>query len=170
MKTITILFILSIISSHSFAYTKLVSISKSIEIDVNKERVFEIVSNTMNDHLWRSEVNSMEADGEFAVGTIFTEDAHIGFRKHFITSTQLIELIEDKKAFYVTPPNAPFYLSSKREVKTLQNGGTIFTYTVLFDPKMSRSTLGVAVPVKVLEISYGVIIKTYLKNLKKFLN
>jgi hypothetical protein len=161
--------VLLLLSLNSFATQKLVHINKSVEIDQDIKVVFDLVSNTMNDHHWRSEVNDMSADGEFAVGTIFTEDAHIGLRKNFITRTQLIELHDLKNAFYVTPKDAPYFLSSRREVKELSNGKTLVTYTVKFDPKMSRVTVAIPLPRKVLEVSYGLIIKKYLKNLKKYL-
>ncbi len=142
-----------------------VTISKSILINEKIEDVYIHVSNTLNDDTWRTEVNDMQADGAFEVGTTFTEDAHIGLRKNFITKTVLMELIENKKAFYQTPLDAKYFLSSLREVEVVSESKTRFTYTVVFDRAMSRETLGANLPSGLLEFSYGLIMKGYLRNL-----
>ncbi len=147
----------------------LVKISKSIILEESLVRVFTHVSNTMNDDTWRTEVNSMDADGDFEVGTTFTEDAHIGLRKNFITKTTLRQLVANKKAFYQTTADAKYFLSSLREVEKIDQYRTRFTYTVIFDRSMSLETLGANLPASLLEFSYGIIMKNYLNNLKRYL-
>lgn len=169
MKKIIVLNILLIFSIGTFAKEKYVHISKSILINAPLSKVFNVVKNTMNDHLWRDEVNSMTASGDFEIGTIYTEDAHIGLAKNFITRTQLVEFVPSSHAYYITPKDAPYFLQSNRNVLRIDQGKTLFTYTVTFDASMSKATLGVKLPAKVLEKSYGVIINKYLRNLKRHL-
>lgn len=152
----------------AFGQKKLITISKSIEIQAPIEDVFDHVKNTLNDDTWREEVNSMEADGPFMIGTTFTEDAHIGLERNFITKTTLIELIDNERAFYQTPLNAKYFLSSLRKVQALSSDKTKFTYSVEFDHEMSKETLRIKLPEQVLEFSYGLIMSKYLKNLKHY--
>ncbi len=144
-------------------------LSKSIIINKDISTVFEHVKNTMNDDTWRTEVNQMQADGPFQVGTTYTEDAHIGLRRNFITKTVLVALEENVKAYYETPTQATYALTSLREVKRIDDEKTEFTYTVEFDSRMSRETLGINLSPSILQVSYGVIMAKYLRNLKRYL-
>ena len=153
----------------TFADVKLVHISKSIVINKPISEVYNHVKNTLNDDTWRTEVNSMEADGDFVIGTTYTEDAHIGLKRNFITKTTLLELIKDKRAFYKTASDAKYFLSSLREVESIEAFKTRFIYTVEFDYEMSKETLMVKLPVEVLTFSYGLIMNQYLNNLKDYL-
>ena len=132
MKTI-LLSLALLISTSALAKLNLVKVSRSIVIDEKSSTVYEVFANTLNDHLWRDEVNSIVADGPFEVGTNYTEDAHIALKKNFITKVQLVELIDQELALYKTPEDAPFFLSSKRKVEQLSDGKTRATYTVEFD-------------------------------------
>ena len=147
----------------------LVEISKSIVINVHQEAVFDHVKDTTNDHTWRNEVNSMTADGDFEVGTRYTEDAHIGLQRNFITTTVLKELQDLQLAYYETPQDAKYFLSSSRNVERLNDRQTLFTYIVKFDPKMSKETLGQYYSIGFLKLSYGLIMNFYLNNLKNYL-
>ncbi len=165
-----LLLISLLLSSPVYSQVKLVHISKSIIINRPIQEVFELVKNTLNDDTWRTEVNSMEADGPFALGTTYTEDAHIGLQRNFITRTTLVKLIENKLALYLTPEDAKYFLSSLREVISIDEENTKFTYTVEFDSEMSKETLMIHLPNEVLEFSYGLIMNQYLKNLKDYLD
>ncbi len=154
--------------SFSLHARELAVIEKSIIIHRPHAEVFAHISNSLNDHTWRSEVNSMEADGPFGIGTTFTEDAHIGLNPHFITRTVLLEL-SDEHAYYQTPADARFYLSSLRRVESVSPYKCRVTYRVEFDVAMSEPTLGVKLPAQVLSPSYGVIINHYLRNLRAYL-
>ncbi|WP_127714481.1 hypothetical protein [Halobacteriovorax sp. HLS] len=169
IKEISIFLIVAVFSNQIFAVGKLATISKSILIESSHSDVFDIVKNTMNDYLWRSEVNHMSSNGEFEIGTIYTEDAHIGFAKNFITRTQLVELKSEDYAFYITPKDSPYYLESLRQVKRIDHNRTLFTYTVKFEASMSKATIGISLPAKVLEKSYGVIMNKYLRSLRNHL-
>ncbi len=165
--------ILSVLFGH-LTYGKideryLTHLSKSIIIDKPIEEVFNHVKDTMNDDTWRSEVNQMQADGSFQVGTTYTEDAHIGLRRNFITKTVLVEVRENEKAYYETPDEAKYALTSLREVEKISDSKTKFTYTVEFDSRMSRETLGLNLRPGILQVSYGVIMAKYLRNLKRYL-
>lgn len=166
MKTILLSLLVSF-PAHS--QVKLVHISKSIVINRTIEEVFHHVKNTLNDDTWRTEVNSMEADGPFALGTTYIEDAHIGLQRNFITKTVLVNIVENDTAFYVTPKNAKYFLSSLRTVESIGEDQTKFTYTVEFDAMMSKETLMILLPHEVLAFSYGIIMGQYLKNLKDYL-
>lgn len=148
---------------------ELITISQSVLIEREVEIVFDLVKNTMNDDIWRSEVNSMQASGEFEVGTVYTEDARIGLNKNFITRTQLVRLVENSKAFYVTPKSEPYFLTSLRQVEKTQNGMTKFTYTVQFDKNMSKKAFGINISKRMLKLGYSVIMKQYLRKLKNYL-
>lgn len=148
---------------------ELITISQSVLIEREVEIVFDLVKNTMNDDIWRSEVNSMQASGEFEVGTVYTEDARIGLNKNFITRTQLVRLVENSEAFYVTPKSEPYFLTSLRSVEKTQNGMTKFTYTVQFDKNMSKKAFGINISKRMLKLGYSVIMKQYLRKLKNYL-
>jgi len=147
----------------------LTRITKSITINQDITTVFDHVKNTMNDDTWRSEVNQMQADGPFEVGTTYTEDAHIGLNRSFITKTILADIRKNQRAFYVTPQDAPYYLSSLREVERIDDQTTKFTYSVEFDSRMSKETLGINLSPKILAATYGMIMSKYLRNLKRYL-
>ena len=155
----------------------LTEISQSIVINKPIDEVYDHVKDTMNDDTWRNEVREMTADGPFAIGTTYTEVAHIGLNRNFVTKTILVDLRKNQRAFYITPTDAPYFLSSLREVKKLKSDeideknqqSTEFTYTVKFDSRMSKENLGVNLSPRILEISYGIIMKKYLRNLKRYL-
>ncbi|MBC76354.1 MAG: hypothetical protein CME64_10100 [Halobacteriovoraceae bacterium] len=165
MKTI-LLSLALLISTSALAKLNLVKVSRSIVIDEKSSTVYEVFANTLNDHLWRDEVNSIVADGPFEVGTNYTEDAHIALKKNFITKVQLVELIDQELALYKTPEDAPFFLSSKRKVEQLSDGKTRATYTVEFDYEMTRHTAYFPIPKKIVWFAYDQIMKKYLLNLK----
>ncbi len=171
-KWLLLLVIFFSTQSYSFAVPPiefLTQISKSIVIHKDIETVYEHVKDTMNDDTWRTEVNDMSADGPFRLGTTYTEDAHIGLNRNFITKTVLMGYFKNKMAYYVTPLKAKYFLSSLRQVKKIDEETTEFTYTVKFDSRMSEETLGINLSPRILEISYGIIMKQYLRNLKRYL-
>lgn len=146
-----------------------VHVTGSIEIKADIQRVFELVSDPMNDHLWRREVNEMMTDRrELEVGSIFREDAWIGIKRHFITTTELIELEPPYRALFETVKSNPYFLRSDRSFKETTNG-TVFTYNIDFDQAMIKPTFGFnAKPETVVKL-YGILMKGYLKKLKRIL-
>ncbi len=156
-------------STSALANLNLVKVSRSIIIDQESSEVFELFANTLNDHLWRDEVNHIISDGPFEVGTNYTEDAHIALKKNFITKVQLVELIDQKLALYKTQDDAPFFLSSKSEVNELSDRKTRVTYSVEFEYKMTKHTAYFPIPKKIVWLAYDQIMKKYLLNLKRHL-
>ncbi|WP_412470166.1 MULTISPECIES: SRPBCC family protein [unclassified Halobacteriovorax] len=161
-----ILIIAATISTLSYAL-ETVQVTGSIEIDAPIEEVFEFVADPMNDHHWRSEVNDMATNSRtFEVGSIFREDAWIGIRKNFITTTELIKLNAPYQALFETVRSNPYFLRSNRMFNESENG-TLFTYVVDFDRRMIKETFGFNAKPEVVVKLYGVLMKKYLKKLKK---
>ncbi|MFG1501295.1 SRPBCC family protein [Halobacteriovorax sp. XZX-3] len=161
-----ILIIAATISTLSYAL-ETVQVTGSIEIDAPIEEVFEFVADPMNDHHWRSEVNDMATNSRtFEVGSTFREDAWIGIRKNFITTTELIKLNAPYQALFETVRSNPYFLRSNRMFNESENG-TLFTYVVDFDRRMIKETFGFNAKPEVVVKLYGVLMKKYLKKLKK---
>ncbi|EPZ50026.1 polyketide cyclase/dehydrase and lipid transport [Bacteriovorax sp. BAL6_X] len=161
-----LLLITLLISNITFAI-ETVQVTGSIEINTPIEEVFEFVADPMNDHHWRSEVNDMATNSRtFEIGSTFREDAWIGIRKHFITTTELIELNAPHQALFETVRSNPYFLRSNRMFKESENG-TIFTYVVDFDRRMIKETFGFNAKPEVVVKLYGVLMKKYLKKLKR---
>lgn len=146
-----------------------VEVVGSIEISAPIEEVFEFVADPMNDHVWRREVHEMMTDSrEFEVGSVFREDAWIGIRRHFITTTELIKLDYPNQALFETVRSNPYYLTSNR-LFTETDNGTRFSYIVNFDRRMIKRTFGFNANPKTVVKLYGFLMKGYLKKLRRHL-
>lgn len=167
MKTIftCLIFILSI---KTFSL-ELVQSTGRVTIKAPIDKVYDLVSSPMNDHLWRSEVNDMTTNNEsVVVGSWYREDAWIGIRKNFITTTAVVEVNPPYKVIFVTPKGSPFYLKSRRFFSE-KNGETTFSYIVDFDKKMIKETFGLNISPKIVMKLYAFQMKRYLKKLKEVL-
>lgn len=166
MKNLILLLAVNLISTYSFALETVQS-TGSVIIDAPIEEVFEFVADPMNDQIWRSEVNDMTTNNrEFEVGSTFREDAWIGIRKHFITTTELIELDYPNQALFETVKSNPYFLRSNRLFREVE-GGTEFSYIVDFDRRMIKETFGFNAKPKVVIKLYSFLMSKYLKKLKK---
>lgn len=167
MKLLTLVFIF-VISLQSFSL-ELVQSTGEVTISAPIDKVFDLVSSPMNDHLWRSEVNDMTTNNDdVVVGSWFREDAWIGIRKNFITTTAVIEIDAPYKVIFETPAGSPFYLKSQRFF-TEDKGKTTFKYVVDFDRKMIKETFGLNVSPQIVMKLYSFQMKRYLNKLKKIL-
>ena len=148
---------------------ELVQSTGSIDIKAPIDKVFDLVSSPMNDHLWRSEVNDMTTNTESVeVGSWYREDAWIGIRRNFITTTAVVEIDAPNKVIFITPKESPFYLKSRRFF-THEDGVTTFRYVVDFDRRMIKETFGLNVSPKVVMKLYSFQMRRYLKKLKNIL-
>ncbi|ATH07147.1 hypothetical protein BIY24_04100 [Halobacteriovorax marinus] len=167
MNKLTILFLF--IFSLNLHALELVQSRGEIQINAPIDKVFDLVSSPMNDHLWRSEVNDMTTNNEeVIVGSWYREDAWIGIRKNFITTTEVVSINAPYNVTFITPKESPFYLKSRRFFEH-QNGITTFKYIVDFDRKMIKETFGLNVSPKIVMKLYSFQMKRYLKKLKKIL-
>lgn len=157
---------LLILSTSVCAQASLAYVQKSVILTKPLEEVFEYVKDTTHDKCWRREVNSMTANAPFGIGTFYVEDAHIGLNRNFITTTQITDLKDNDFVLYETPADAKYYLSSHRKVQKISESKTKFTYTIQFDPKMSKETLGLYIPARILSASYGILVRSYMRKLK----
>jgi len=145
-----------------------VTIAKQIEIDIDEKLLFEFVSNPLNDHKWRSEVNDISTEGELQEGSVFVEDAFIGLRRNFITKTQLVQLSFPHIAVFETTDDNPYFLRSTRMV-TKVGDKIVFKYLVEFDKKMIKKVFGLGVPASVVRQAYGLRMTQYLLKLRSIL-
>lgn len=144
-----------------------VQVTGSVEIAAPIEEVFEFVADPMNDHIWRNEVNEMTTNTRnLEVGSVFREDAWIGIRKNFITTTELIKLDYPYQALFETVKSNPYFLRSNRTFKESEKG-TTFSYVVDFDKRMIKQTFGFNAKPEVVVKLYGLLMKKYLYKLKK---
>ncbi len=145
-----------------------VNIKRSVVINKPIEKVCEFVSNPMNDHLWRSEVNEMSIEGgELVEGAVVREDAWIGLQRNFITKTEVIRLDCTNDALFLTTDENPFYLQSHRIFESLGKNKTRFTYDVEFDVRMISVTLGLNINPELVARGYGIKMWSYLQKLRK---
>lgn len=166
MKNLNYILVALLISTFTYAI-ETVQVVGSIEIDAPIEEVFEFVADPMNDHIWRSEVNEMTTNTRhLKEGSVFREDAWIGIRKHFITTTELIKLDYPHQALFETVKSNPYFLRSNRLFEETQNG-TTFSYVVDFDKRMIKETFGFNAKPEVVVKLYSLLMKKYLYKLKK---
>lgn len=143
-----------------------VSISKQIEIDIDAKELFNFVSNPLNDHKWRSEVNEITTSDQIREGAVFREDAFIGLRRHFITDTKLVQLSSPHIAVFEATEENPYFLRSTRMV--VKSGDKyIFKYLVEFDKKMIKKVFGLHLSPALVRQAYGLKMQKYLLNLKR---
>ncbi|WP_290736500.1 SRPBCC family protein [Halobacteriovorax sp. JY17] len=165
MKKILYLFLIFI--SFNSLSLELVQSTGSIDIKAPIDKVFDLVSSPMNDHLWRSEVNDMTTNNHSVeIGSWYREDAWIGIRRNFITTTEVIEVDPPYKVIFTTIEGSPYFLKSRRFF-TEKSGVTTFTYIVDFDRRMIKETFGVNISPKIVMKLYKFQMKRYLKKLKK---
>lgn len=160
---------LSFLLNLSIHSLELVQSTGSVKINAPIDKVFDLVSSPMNDHLWRSEVNDMTTNNESVmIGSWYREDAWIGIKRNFITTTAVVEIEAPKRVIFVTPKSSPFYLKSRRFFSH-DNGVTTFKYVVDFDRKMIKETFGFNASPKIVMKLYSFQMKRYLKKLKQIL-
>jgi len=160
------IFLLSFVES-SYAFE--ISFEESINIKKPIEEVFFFAANAINDETWRTEVHSITTNGPFDVGTVYTEDAFLGFHYNYITKVEIKDIEAPLKAVYETTFDNPFKLKSLREFSSVGVGGdsTKFTYTVFVEEALIYDILFEGVSLKLAENSYRRLMKGYLKRLKR---
>jgi hypothetical protein len=149
---------------------EIVQIKRSIVIDEPIEKVCAFVTNPMNDHLWRSEVNSMVIEGDdLEVGVLVIEDAWIGLRRHFITKTRIEALNCPHEGLFITTEDNPYYLKSHRSFEMLGENQTRFTYDLEFGVEMIPATLRLPLKPDFVSKMYGIKMWSYLKKLQRII-
>lgn len=167
MKKIITLITLCLLFTINTSAVETVHVSGEVKIRASIEEVFKFTSDPMNDHLWRKEVNEMMTDSrQLELGSVFREDAWIGIRPHFITTTQLVEFEPPYRALFETVKSNPYYLQSDRSFKE-SGEDTIFSYNVYFDKRMIKETFGFNAKPEVVVKLYGLLMKGYLAKLKR---
>jgi len=144
------------------------TIENSIIIDADIETVFAFAADPLNDSQWRSEVNVMDADGPWEVGTVYYEDSRLGLNPHYITPTVLTDL-ESPYLMVVETPEDNLYLQAIRVFEELDDGRTLMTYRLEVDVRMPADASGFHFPQFLVEIYYSNVMRCYLRQLKNIL-
>jgi len=140
---------------------EVVQVQSTIILNTDQEKACTYVSNPLNDHHWRKEVNSIiRVDGQYI------EDAWIGIRKNFITITELIDSNCPNFSTFITTKENPYYLRSHRSFQYIDDNKTEFTYTVDFDVKMIKETFGFQAKPSVVKELYLILMRSYMRKLK----
>ena len=156
-----------LISFTESSYAIEISFKESINIKKPIEEVFAFAADAVNDEFWRTEVHSITTNGPFEIGTIYIEDAFLGFHYNYITKVKIKELKAPFYSIYETTSNNPFKLKSVREFSDIENDITKFTYTVFIEEALIYDILFYGVPLKLAENGYRGLMRSYLKRLKK---
>ncbi len=143
-------------------------LERQIVIDAAQSDVFCFAGNPLNDSVWRSEVNGMFADGPWQVGTRYYEDASLGRKPHYLTTTEL-RVLDFPRAMVVETPKDALLLRIERSFEELEDGRTRFTYRLIVDTRMPFEATGIRVPAFVSKLYYGRTVSQYQKKLKSFL-
>ena len=163
-RLFTLLFLYSF-SAQSFE----IAFTESIQIKKSLNEVFDLAANASNDELWRTEVHSITTEGPFDVGTVYVEDAFLGFHYHYITKVKLVDLSPPHFAFYETTDDNPYGLKSYRTFKSINKNLTEFTYRVFIEEELVYDILFPGMPLSIAETGYRGLMRFYLKNLKRHL-
>jgi hypothetical protein len=153
------------VSAGEKSYFELIN---SIIINRPIDKVFEFAANPMNDEQWRSEVNGIDSDGGWEVGTTYREDSTLGLNPHFETITKMTEL-EYPKKMVVKTGNDRLHLRSERTFSALGDNKTKMTYKVQVDKTMPFIATKLPVPNFLVKFYYGQVMQGYLGDLKNIL-
>jgi hypothetical protein len=133
------------------------------------ETVFDFIANSANDPQWRDEVESVDVQGEIAVGTLQVERASVGGRKDWTTATRINVLDRPYRTEQETPPGHMYWLRCTRTCQKIDDNLTSVTYELAFEREMIEAATGVPVPSKFVEMYYSSTVSKYLRNLKTIL-
>ncbi len=143
---------------------QIITITRSIEIDLPKEEILEYVSDLNKDHIWRDEVDSMLLITSEVYGNGAIE--HSSFGKNKTITPTFVTQKTDHSITFETPDTVKYYLASIREVESLDNGKSTFTYHLRFDNTMTKEISPFKIPKFITKMFYGKRMKKYLKVLK----
>lgn len=148
-----------------------VHVEQGIVINAPIEKVCSFVGDPLNDHLWRREVHQITVEGRSGqLGSVYTEDAFIGIKPHFITKTKLTTYSCPYEVTFVTVEDNPYYLRSHRTFEVNDTVGTLFKYDVDFEEAMILETFGFPANPQVVADLYSIRMYGYLLRLKKILS
>jgi hypothetical protein len=155
------------VSIKSWAFE--ISFEESIVIKSSVENVFKFAADAINDERWRTEVHSINSDGPFATGTVYIEDAFLGFHYNYITKVELKKIEYPTLAFYETTQDNPYKLRSLRLFESIKDNSTKFTYRVYVEEDLIFDILFEGIPLQIAEQGYRSLMRSYLKKLKHIL-
>lgn len=147
----------------------LITIERSVVINVPVERAFAYAADFLHDPEWRAEVNTMTVDGPRRIGAVYTENSHLGLQRHWVTLTQLTVWEPNVRVVAETLPSSPYYLRSERHFEPLSAGRTRMTYLLEYEPAMANAVFGFTVPPVLVEVAYSAIMTSYLARLRLLL-
>lgn len=143
------------------------TVEAKIIIYASKKKTYEMAANTVNDHIWRSEVHQISADGDFEIGTRYIEDAELGIHRHYYTEVELIDKSYPDFAIYQTVEENKFFLKSYRLFRNISAWETEFIYKVEIEKAMIKDIMGAMFPVSLIRPIYEQRMRKYLKSLKR---
>jgi uncharacterized protein YndB with AHSA1/START domain len=133
------------------------------------ETVFDFIANSANDPQWRDEVESVDVQGDIAVGTLQVEKSRVGGRKDFTTATRINVLDRPYRTEQETPPGHMYWLRCTRTCQRINDNLTSVTYELAFEKDMVEDAIGIPVPSRFVELYYSSTVSRYLRNLKALL-
>ncbi|MEQ8676000.1 MAG: hypothetical protein RLP44_20250 [Aggregatilineales bacterium] len=138
------------------------------DVIINKPavEVFRFTSDTMNDHLWRSEVAKMDVKGDLALGTEMTEYATFFRFFHTEATTTIVKLDPPKQIVVETKPG-DVWLKCLREVESLGESQSRYTYELSFDAQLLKQVTPILPPAFMVKLFYGAIIDNNMKKARR---
>lgn len=148
------------------AAAELITVERSVVVDVPVRRAFRYAADFLNDPEWRAEVNTMTVDGPRRIGAVYAEDSHLGLRPHWVTLTRLTVWQPRRRVVAETLPTSPYYLRSGRTFERISPRRTRMTYRLEYAPEMADAVFGIRVPPVLVEVGYSAIMASYLAKLR----
>jgi hypothetical protein len=143
-----------------------VSIQESVEVLAAAEKIFDFMSNAMNDPLWRPEVEKMEMEGEPRLGLLITEYITIYRFFHIITPV-VIQVLDRPHQFIIeTPSTHPSWVHCIRSVEEIETGRSKVSVKLSFSLNNLRQILPFSPPGIFVMMWYRPKIRRYLRKLK----
>ncbi len=148
-----------------------ITISGSVIINNQIDKVFEFFGNPINDWQWRKEVRLTKLNKKLEPGVVVAEYSYLSPK----IPENLIELVcvsyePNLVAIFETLNNSRFYEKSQRLVTAVSKQKTKIIYTLEFDTSIVKYALGFSLPYFLISLKANYDMKKYLKNLKVLLD
>ncbi len=147
-----------------------ITISQTITILADSERVFSFLADLRNDVQWRREINRTEIIGVVGPGAEAKEYSRLSRKvpDHLRVLT-CAEYLPGSRVVFRSAADDPFYLTTTREVDKEEQGATRVRYTLEFDSSIVRFALGFPLPLFLVRMVARKDMKAYLHTLKAIL-
>jgi len=165
----TMLLLASCAALTPYQGTKLISLQAQIEIDAPVERVFAFATDVRNEHLWRSEVIEIVADGPLRMGAGMVERLALGAVRGYVTRVRVTALIPNAILRVEAAPRHPRRFIAERRFERLGANRTRLTYLVRPDIRILSDLWPFPLAPGVAKAYYELRMHRYLAELKRLL-